>query len=36
MAEVHINSCDFSLGNYCFDPVEDAAEHGANRNALLV
>ncbi|CAK9091912.1 unnamed protein product [Durusdinium trenchii] len=23
LGRVHINSCDFSLGNYCFDPVED-------------
>ena len=23
LGRVHINSCDFSLGNYCFDSVEE-------------
>ena len=26
LGRVHINSCDFSLGNYCFDPVEEDYE----------
>ena len=43
LGRVHINSCDFSLGNYCFDSVEedfdlehfDMQVRSGQKNALL-